>query len=81
MHAVFAEDVLTAKEKFLVRQYELHWDTQKIHKDSLVHTETSTKVSVESAQLLTYITTVNHVDGSWGGSAEAFIVESKGVSS
>ena len=65
MYAVFVEVLLTSKGKSLVRYYELYWDAQKIYKDLLVHAETSTKVSVESAQLLTYITIENIGDGAW----------------
>ena len=74
MYAVFAEVLLTDKEKSLVRSHELHWDAQKIHEELLAHAETSTKASVESAQILTYITTANLGDGTWRGSTEAFIL-------
>ena len=63
MYAVFVEFLLTYKVKSLVRCYELHWDAQKIHEELLAHAETSTKVYVESAKILTYITTTNLDDG------------------
>ena len=59
MYAVFVECLLTDKGKILVRSHELHWDAQKIHEEFLAHAETSTKASVESSQILTYITTAN----------------------
>ena len=59
MYAGFTEVSLTEKGKSLVRSHELHWDAQNIHEDLLAHAETSTKASVESAQILTYIPTAN----------------------
>ena len=68
------EIYLQKKRKPLVRSHELHSDTQKIHGELLAHAETSTKESVESTQILTYITTTNLVDGTWRDSTEAFIL-------
>ena len=73
MYAVFTEVLLKDKEKSLVRDYESHWDAQKIYEDLLVHAETSTNASAESDQIITYITTANLGDGTWRGSTEAFI--------
>ena len=74
MYTVFAEVSLIDKRKSLVRSNELHWDAQKIREELLAHAETSTKLSVESAQILTYITNANPGDGTWKGSTEAFIL-------
>ena len=68
MYAVFAETLLTDKGKSLVRSHERHWDAQRIHTELLAYAETSTKASVESAQVLTYITTAVLGDGTWRGS-------------
>ena len=74
MHAVFVEILLTEKGKSPHRCYKLHQDAQKIYEDLLAHAETSTKLSVESAQILAYITTANPGDGAWRGSTEDFIL-------
>ena len=75
MYAVLVEFLLTGKGKSLVRHYELYWDTQKIHRVLLTHAVTSTKTSVGSDQLLTYIITTILVDGSRRDSNEAFILQ------
>ena len=74
IYAVFAEVLLTDKGKPLVRYHELHWDAQKIHEELLAHAKTFTKSSVESAQILTVITTEILSDGTWRGSTETFIL-------
>ena len=62
------------KGKSLVRSHKLHWDAQKIHEELLTYAEIHTKASVDSAQILTYITTANLVDGKWRRSTESFIL-------
>ena len=74
MYAVFAEVILTDKILSLVKCYELHWDAQKTHEDLLAHSKNSTKASVESDQILTYIITADSCNGTWRGSIEAFVL-------
>ena len=74
MYAVFEKTLLTDKGKSLVRLHQRKYDAQTIFKELSDYALTSTKASMDASTLLTYITTVKLGDGSWKGSAHAFIL-------
>ena len=74
MYAVFTKTLLTDKGKSLVRDHEKNYDAQKIHKKLLDYAQRSTKASVDSSQLLSYITSTRLGTGSWKGSSHSFIL-------
>ena len=74
MYAVWAKTLLTDKGKSLVRKHKKDYNAQQIHTDLLAHVQKSTKASVESSQLLTYITSTRLGTGSWRGSSHSFIL-------
>ena len=74
MYAVFAKTLLTDKGKSLVREHEKDYNAQQIHTKLLDYAQRSTKASVESSQLLTYITSTRLGTGSWKGSSHSFIL-------
>ena len=74
MYAVFSKTLLTDKGKSLVREHERDYNAQQVHKKLLDYAQKSTKASVESSQLLTYITSARLGTGSWKGSSHSFIL-------
>ena len=60
------------QEKSLVRQHEGYYNAYAIHKALLAHMSTSTKVSVVSSAIFTYITTAKFGNGTWNGLSESF---------
>ena len=74
MYDVFAKTLLTDKGKSLVCEHKKDYDAQQIHTKLLDYVQKSTKASVESSQLLTYITSTRLGTGSWKGSSHSFIL-------
>ena len=74
MYAVFTNTILTDKGKYLFRQHEGDYNAHSIHKELLAHILTSTKASLESSILITYITTSKFGTGAWNDSSESFIL-------
>ena len=74
MYAVFTKTLLTDKGKSLVREHEDEYNAQLVYSKLVDHAQRSTKASVESSQLLTYITSTRLGTGSWKGSCHSFIL-------
>ena len=74
IYAVFSKTLLTDKGKSLVREHEKDYNAQLVHKKLLDYAQKSTKASVKSSQLLTYITSARLGTGSWKGSSHSFIL-------
>ena len=65
MYAAFTNNLLTDKEKPLVRQHEGDYNAHAIHRELLAHMSISTKASVVSSTILTYTTTAKFGNGTW----------------
>lgn len=63
MFAVFTDILLSDKGKFLVRKHHYTGNVQLIFKELVVHATDTIKASVESSDLLTYITSAKLGDG------------------
>lgn len=74
MFAVFPDILLTDKGKALVRDHHHIDNAQLVYKHLLAHATASTKASVESVDLLPYITSAEDDDGTWRGCTENFIL-------
>jgi len=74
MYAVFEKTLLTDKGKALVRQNQQSFDAQQIYKELSTYAMQSTKAAMNASSLLSYITGTNLGDGTWKGSAHAFIL-------
>ena len=71
---VYTKTLQTDKGKFLVRRHENDYDAHIIHKELIAHAQRSTKASVDTLALLTYITSARLGTGVWKGSSESFII-------
>ena len=74
MFAVFEKNLLTDQGKSLVREYADNYDAQRIYSELRSYSLESTKASLDSSNLLTYITSIRLGDGRWKGSMHAFIL-------
>ena len=74
MYAVFEKTLLTDKDKALVRQYQSTFDAQRIYESLSDYAMHSTKTSMDTSSLLSYITTTNLADRKWQGTFQAFIL-------
>ena len=74
MYAVFERTLLTDYGKAFVRQYAPTFDAQAIYEDLCIYCQKSTKASLDSSNLMAYITSAKLGDGQWKGTASAFIL-------
>ena len=74
MYAVLEEKVQTDWGKLIIRQYEVDYNAQRAYKDLLDHHRTSTKAIMNSADILSYITSARLGSGEWKGFTENFII-------
>ena len=74
MYAVFEHTLQTDQGKAFVRQHEQDYDAQKIYSCLQDYSVKSTKASLGTSKLLSYITSAKMGDGSWKGGAHAFIL-------
>ena len=74
IYAVFTNTHLTDKRKYLVSQHEGDYNAHTIYKELLAHILTSTKASLQSSTILTYVATANFGTGAWNGSSELCIL-------
>jgi hypothetical protein len=74
MYAVADSTLLTDYGKTCVHKYESTNDAQSVFNDLFTYMEKSTKASLDSSSLLTYITSTKMGDGSWKGTAHSFIL-------
>jgi hypothetical protein len=71
---VFEKHLQTDKGKALVRKYHATSNSQAIYKELTEYALESRKASLDTATLLSYITSARLGNGKWKGSAHAFIL-------
>ena len=74
MYSVAETTLLTDTGKKLVRNYESTYNAQSVYKDLIAHYEKSTKANLNASNLLTHVTSNRIDDGTWGGTAESYIL-------
>ena len=74
MYAVFIKTLQTDQGKAYVREHEKDSDAQKVYKKISEFALKSTKASLDSSNILSYITSVRAGDGSWKGSMHGFVL-------
>ena len=74
MYSVFEDKVLTNTGLTLVRKYEENFDAQNIYRGLLKHSKESTQANIDTAELLTYITSVKLHKITWKGTYYDFIL-------
>ena len=74
LYAVLESKVLTDQGKAIVREHESDFDAQAVYRKLLDYHLKSTKAQIESATILSYITSVRLGSGEWKGTTEAFII-------
>ena len=73
MYAVFDKIMGTDEGRKCVRSYIETFDAQKVYSDFIDATLKSTKTSLDSARILSYITSEKFGEGAWKGTAHSFI--------
>jgi len=74
LYAVFERVLQTDKGKALVRLYEKTANAQRIFEELCQDALRSTRSSIDSSRILSYITSVRIGDGQWNGSTHSFIL-------
>ena len=74
VYAVFESKVLTDMGKKFVRDHEDDSDAQAVYRKLTLHHTKSTKASMDSANLLSYITSARLGSGEWKGSTAGFVI-------
>jgi hypothetical protein len=74
MYAVFDTTLLTDQGKAYVRQYTDTFDDQKVYKLLCEYATRSTKSTLNSSEILQYLTSAKLGDGQWRGTTHAFIL-------
>jgi hypothetical protein len=74
MYSVLEKILQTDEGKVIVRSHDLDRDAQKIYAEFLATMTMSTEAIMGSGELLSYLTTAKISDGSWRGTAKAFVL-------
>jgi hypothetical protein len=74
MYAVFERILLSDKGKALVREHTIDYDAQKVFKDLSAYSLLSTKATLDSSSILTYITSSRLGDGTWKGDTHSYLL-------
>ena len=74
IYSVFDECLLTDMGKALVRWYESTFDAQKIYEELEKDATTSTQATIDTTELLTYLTSTKLGKTPWNGTYHAFIL-------
>ena len=74
MYAVFERALQTDKGKALVRSNEADSNAQKIFDELCKDALRSTRASIDSSRLLSYVTSVRIGDGLWNGTSHSFVL-------
>ena len=74
VYAVFESKLLTDMGKKYVRDHEDDSDAQAVYRKLTLHHTKSTKASMDSANLLSYITSARLGSGEWKGSTAGFVI-------
>jgi hypothetical protein len=74
MYAVFEHTLLSDKGKALVREHTIDYEAQKVFKDLSAYSMKSTKATLDSSSILTYITSSRLGDGTWKGDTHSYLL-------
>jgi len=74
MYAVFQCTLLTDQGKAFVCQHADDYDAAEVYAKISAYAMQSTKASLDSSKLLSYITSVHYGDGTWCGTAHGFLL-------
>lgn len=74
LFAVLDTKVLTDKGKAILRKYEATSNAQMAYADLLDHHLKSTKASMSSSTILSYLSSTKITDGNWHGTTEGYIL-------
>jgi hypothetical protein len=74
MYSVFERILQTDEGKVIVRSHDVDRNAQSIYAEFLHVMTQSTEAMMDSGELLSYLTTVKISDGSWRGTAKAFVL-------
>ena len=74
IYSVFNDCLQTDVGKSLVRTHEKTYDAQKIYKELKAHATASTQATLDTDELLTYVTSTKLSKGQWRGTHHAFIL-------
>jgi hypothetical protein len=72
MYAVFKHTLLSDKGKALVREHTVDFDAQTVYKELCVYALKSTKATIDSSTMMTYITSSRLGNGTWKGGTHAY---------
>ena len=74
IYSVFNECLQTDMGKSLVRTYESTYNAQKIYKELMIHATASTQATIDTDELLSYVTSTKLNKSQWRGTHHAFIL-------
>ena len=74
MHFIFEGMLLTDMGKYYVCQHETDYDAQEIFKSLSAHAKQSTQAAIDTADLLSYITTIKLHESKWHGGSHTFVL-------
>jgi hypothetical protein len=74
MYAVFERTLLSDKGKALVREHTADFDAQQVYSELCAYALKSTKATIESSNILTYITSSRLGDGTWKSDTHSYLL-------
>ena len=74
MYSVFEKKFLTDIGKYCVCLHESDYDAQQFFTKLADHAKTSTRASIDTADLLSYITSIKLHDNRWKGTTHLFVL-------
>jgi hypothetical protein len=74
MYAVFERTLLSDKGKALVREHTDNFNAQTVYKELCAYALESTKATLDSSTMLTYITSSRLRDGTWKSGTHAYLL-------
>ena len=74
MYSIFVKTLQTDQGKVFVREHEDDYNAQEVFHKLKDHSLKSTKATIDSSKILSYITSAKIGDGTWKGSSESFIL-------
>ena len=74
MYSVFEDKLHTDMGKYYVRLHEHDYDAQAIFASLQAHAKASTQASIDTAVLLSYITTTKLHESKWRGTSHSFVL-------
>jgi hypothetical protein len=74
MYTVFECTLLSNKAKALVREYTGDYDAQRVYAELCTYALQSTKATIDSSNILPYITSSRLGDGTWKSDTHSYLV-------